>query len=75
MASSNWESIIACYWQSDTVSYGVGDDFLSNISKTTQIGKDGDWADAVTDMNGELKDWKWKYESGNGYPTIVRVSI
>ena len=73
VASSNWESIIACYWQSDNVSNGVAN-FMGN-SETIKIGEDIGWAEAVIAMNEKLEDWKWKYESSNDYPTIVRVSI
>ena len=73
VASSNWESIIACYWQSDNVSNGVANS-MGN-SETIKIGEDIGWAEAVIAMNEKLEDWKWKYESSNDYPTIVRVSI
>ena len=44
-------------------------------SETIKIGDDIGWAEAVIAMNEKVEDWKWKYESSNDYPTIVRVSI
>ena len=64
-------TVTACYW-SDYDGSGIGDDQTNN-GQTTQV-TDGDWTDAVTQMNAALQSAgsEWLYELTGELPTLKK---
>ena len=64
--------ITACYWGSNGQTQGIGED-QAGTGGTTKV--DGDWTDAVTQMNKALSGTGWKYvsSSGNEPPMLQKV--
>ena len=68
-ASVGIPSITACYWQNDQ-EQGIGENQAGTTVETTQV-VDGNWTNAVTQMNAALAGTKWHYNSaGNNPPTL-----
>ena len=63
--------ITACYWGSNP-NPGIGEN-QAGTGDTEKV--DGDWTDAVTQMNKALSDTGWQYESssGNEPPMLQKV--
>ena len=63
-------TVTACYW-SDYDGSGIGDD-QTNIGQTMKV--DGDWMDAVTQMNAALQSAgsEWLYELTGELPTLKK---
>lgn len=64
-------TVTACYW-SDYDGSGIGED-ETNTGETTQV-TDGDWTDAVTQMNTALQSAgsEWLYELTGELPTLKK---
>ena len=64
-------TVTACYW-SDYDGSGIGED-ETNTGETTQV-TDGNWTDAVTQMNAALQsvDSEWLYELTGKLPTLTK---
>ena len=54
--------ITACYWQNDQAQ-GIGYNQAGTTDGTTKV--DGDWANAVTQMNAALAGTGYSYQQGN----------
>ena len=54
--------ITACYWGDNGQTQGIGEDQVGT-GGTTKV--DGDWADAVTQMNKALSGTGYSYQQGN----------
>ena len=54
-------TVTACYWKNDQ-EQGIGDD-QTGTGETTKV--DGDWTDAVTQMNKALASTGYSYQQGN----------
>ena len=65
--------ITACYWGDNGQTQGIGEDQVGT-GGTTQV-TDGNWTDAVTQMNKALSGTGWQYESssGNEPPMLQKV--
>ena len=62
--------ITACYWGSNPDT-GIGEDQVGT-GGTTQV-TDGDWLDAVAQMNAALSESGWRYELTTGtLPTLLK---
>ena len=55
--------ITACYWGDNGQTQGIGEDQVGT-GGTTQV-TDGDWTDAVTQMNKALASTGYSYQQGN----------
>lgn len=55
--------ITACYWGGNGQEQGIGEDQVGT-GGTTKV--DGDWTDAMKDMNAELSGTGWLYVPGSG---------
>ena len=67
-ASVGIPSITACYWENNQ-KQGIGDNH-AGTGETTKV-TDGDWTNAVAQMNKALSGTKWHYNSaGNNPPTL-----
>ena len=68
---SNDPVITACYWGSNNQTQGIGDN-QAGTGGTTQV--DGDWQNAVTQMNAALsgKGWQYELKDGNSLPTLKK---
>ena len=64
--------ITACFWGSNGQTQGIGEN-QAGTGETTKV--DGDWTDAVTQMNKALSSTGWQYESssGNEPPMLQKV--
>ena len=64
--------ITACYWGSNGQTQGIGEDQVGT-GGTTQV-TDGDWLDAVTQMNAALsgKGWQYELKDGNSLPALKK---
>lgn len=64
--------ITACYWGSNGQIQGIGEDQVGT-GGTTQV-TDGDWLDAVTQMNAALsgKGWQYELKDGNSLPALKK---
>ena len=61
--------ITACYWGGNGQEQGIGEDQVGT-GGTTKV-TDGDWQNAVTQMNAALNESSWQYELGNnGLPAL-----
>ena len=56
-------SITACYWQNNQAQ-GIGNNQAGTTVETTQV-TDGDWANAVAQMNKALSGTGYSYQQGN----------
>ena len=64
--------ITACYWGSNGQIQGIGEDQVGT-GGTTMV-TDGDWLDAVAQMNAALsgKGWQYELKDGNSLPTLKK---
>ena len=64
--------ITACYWGGNGQEQGIGEDQVGT-GGTTQV-TDGDWLDAVAQMNAALsgKGWQYELKDGNSLPTLKK---
>ena len=64
--------ITACYWGDNGQTQGIGEDQVGT-GGTTQV-TDGDWQNAVTQMNAALsgKGSEWQYELTGELPTLTK---
>ena len=64
--------ITACFWGSNGQTQGIGEDQVGT-GGTTQV-TDGDWLDAVAQMNAALKSAgsEWQYELTGELPTLTK---
>ena len=62
--------ITACYWGSNGQIQGIGEDQVGT-GGTTQV-TDGDWQNAVTQMNAALSGKGWQYELTGALPTLKK---
>lgn len=65
--------ITACYWGSNGQTQGIGDNQAGTTGGTEQV-TDGDWKNAVTQMNAALsgKGSEWQYELTGELPTLTK---
>ena len=63
--------ITACYWGGNSQTQGIGYN-QTGTGGTTQV--DGDWQNAVTQMNAALsgKGWQYELKDGNSLPTLKK---
>lgn len=63
--------ITACYWGSNP-NTGIGENQAGTTVETTKV--DGDWTDAVTQMNAALQSAgsEWRYELTGELPTLKK---
>ena len=64
--------ITACYWGSNP-NTGIGENQAGTTDGTTKV-TDGDWQNAVTQMNAALsgKGWQYELKDGNSLPTLKK---
>ena len=64
-------TITACYWGSNGQTQGIGYN-QTGTGGTTQV--DGDWQNAVTQMNAALsgKGWQYELKDGNSLPALKK---
>ena len=62
--------ITACYWQNDQAQ-GIGENQAGTTGGTEQV-TDGDWQNAVTQMNAALSGKGWQYELTGKLPTLTK---
>ena len=64
--------ITACYWGDNGQEQGIGEDQVGT-GGTTQV-TDGNWQNAVTQMNAALsgKGWQYELKDGNSLPTLKK---
>ena len=64
--------ITACYWGDNGQTQGIGEDQVGT-GGTTQV-TDGNWLDAVAQMNAALsgKGWQYELKDGNSLPTLKK---
>ena len=64
--------ITACYWGGNGQEQGIGEDQVGT-GGTTMV-TDGDWQNAVTQMNAALsgKGWQYELKDGNSLPTLKK---
>ncbi len=63
--------ITACYWGDNGQTQGIGEDQVGT-GGTTQV-TDGDWQNAVTQMNAALNGLTtWRYDLGEGLPVLTQ---
>ncbi|WP_346701722.1 fimbrillin family protein [Barnesiella sp. An22] len=64
--------ITACYWGSNGQIQGIGEDQVGT-GGTTMV-TDGNWQNAVTQMNAALsgKGWQYELKDGNSLPTLKK---
>ncbi|WP_026320164.1 fimbrillin family protein [Phocaeicola barnesiae] len=60
--------ITACYWGDNGQEQGIGEDQVGT-GETTKV-TDGDWQNAVTQMNAALNSESWKYVLNGALPTL-----
>ena len=65
--------ITACYWGGNGQEQGIGEDQAGTTGGTEQV-TDGDWQNAVTQMNAALsgKGWQYELKDGNSLPTLKK---
>ena len=65
--------ITACYWGSNGQTQGIGDNQAGTTGGTTKVA-DGDWQNAITQMNAALsgKGSEWQYELTGELPTLTK---
>ena len=64
--------ISACYWGDNGQTQGIGEDQVGT-GGTTMV-TDGDWQNAVTQMNAALsgKGWQYELKDGNSLPALKK---
>ena len=62
--------ITACYWGGNGQEQGIGEDQVGT-GGTTMV-TDGDWQNAVTQMNAALSGKGWQYELTGALPTLKK---
>lgn len=64
--------ITACYWGGNGQEQGIGEDQVGT-GGTTQV-TDGNWQNAVTQMNAALsgKGWQYELKDGNSLPALKK---
>ena len=64
--------ITACYWGDNGQTQGIGEDQVGT-GETTKV-TDGNWTEAVTQMNIALsgKGWQYELKDGNSLPTLKK---
>ena len=64
--------ITACYWGDNGQTQGIGEDQVGT-GETTKV-TDGDWQNAVTQMNAALsgKGWQYELKDGNSLHTLKK---
>ena len=62
--------ITACYWGDNGQEQGIGEDQVGT-GETTKV-TDGDWQNAVTQMNTALNESGWQYELTGALPTLKK---
>lgn len=64
--------ITACYWGGNGQEQGIGEDQVGT-GGTTMV-TDGDWQNAVTQMNAALsgKGWQYELKDGNSLPALKK---
>lgn len=62
--------ITACYWGSNGQIQGIGEDQVGT-GETTKV-TDGNWQNAVTQMNAALNESGWQYELTGALPTLKK---
>ena len=62
--------ITACYWGDNGQEQGIGEDQVGT-GGTTMV-TDGDWQNAVTQMNAALNESGWQYELTGALPTLKK---
>ena len=62
--------ITACYWGGNGQEQGIGEDQVGT-GGTTMV-TDGDWQNAVTQMNAALNESGWQYELTGALPTLKK---
>ena len=68
---SNDPVITACYWGDNGQEEGIGENQAGTTFETTQV-TDGDWQNAVTQMNAALNESGWQYELTGALPTLKK---
>ena len=70
--SFNDPVITACYWGSNGQEQGIGENQAGTTFETTKV--DGDWQNAVTQMNAALsgKGWQYELKDGNSLPALKK---
>ena len=65
--------ITACYWGDNGQEQGIGYNQAGTIGGTEQV-TDGDWQNAVTQMNAALsgKGWQYELKDGNSLPALKK---
>ena len=65
--------ITACYWGDNGQTQGIGEDQVGTTGGTEQV-TDGDWQNAVTQMNAALQNAgsEWRYELTGELPTLKK---
>lgn len=68
----NYGKVTACYWENNQ-GQGIGDNQGSTTIETTKV-TDGDWLDAVAQMNAALQNAgsEWRYELTGALPTLKK---
>lgn len=66
----NYGKVTACYWENNQ-GQGIGDNQGSTTIETTKV-TDGNWTNAVTQMNAALQSagCEWRYELTGALPTL-----
>ena len=65
--------ITACYWGDNGQEQGIGYNQAGTIGGTEQV-TDGNWQNAVTQMNAALsgKGWQYELKDGNSLPALKK---
>ena len=65
--------ITACYWGNNGQAQGIGDNQAGTTGGTTKVA-DGNWQNAVTQMNAALsgKGWQYELKDGNSLPALKK---
>ena len=65
--------ITACFWGSNGQTQGIGENQAGTTGETEQV-TDGDWQNAVTQMNAALsgKGWQYELKDGNSLPALKK---
>ena len=68
----NYGKVTACYWENNQ-EQGIGDNQGSTTIETTKV-TDGNWTNAVTQMNTALQNAgsEWRYELTGALPTLKK---
>ena len=68
----NYGKVTACYWENNQ-GQGIGDNQGSTTIETTKV-TDGNWTNAVTQMNAALQSAgsEWRYELTGALPTLKK---